>query len=147
MISSSLHPGTVGGPCQPRGRFGFGLPPRAIWLLAVGLLFALPGFFRATWGFGMLAWDALVFLAVVLDGLRLPLAQQITIERSWSNAPALDSETEIQLAVEHSAETILDCNLLDDLPDALVSAPAARNLRVFPRARAMLRYKIEPRER
>ncbi len=147
MISSSLHPGTVRGPCQPRGRLAFGLTPRAIWLLAVGLLFVLPGFFRATWGFGMLVWDALVFLAVVLDGLRLPLAQQITIERSWSNAPALDSETEIQLAVEHSAETILDCNLLDDLPDALVSAPAARNLRVFPRARAMLRYKIEPRER
>jgi uncharacterized protein (DUF58 family) len=95
----------------------------------------------------MLAWDALVLLAVILDGLRLPLAQQITVERSWSNAPALDSETEIQLAVEHSGETILESHLVDDLPDALVAAPATRNLRVFPRVRAILRYKIEPRER
>jgi uncharacterized protein (DUF58 family) len=95
----------------------------------------------------MLVWDALVLLAAVLDGLRLPAAHEITIERSWSNAPALDSESEIQLAVEHSAETILECHLVDDLPDALVAAPATRNLRVFPRVRATLRYKIEPRER
>jgi uncharacterized protein (DUF58 family) len=147
MISSSLHPELVRAVCRPRGRFAFGLTPRTIWLLAAGLVFALPGFFRATWGYGMLVWDALVLLAAVLDGLRLPAAHEITIERSWSNAPALDSESEIQLAVEHSAETILECHLVDDLPDALVAAPATRNLRVFPRVRATLRYKIEPRER
>ena len=147
MISPSLHPDAVRAACQRRGRFAFGLTPRAIWLLAAGLVFALPGFFRATWGYGMLAWDALVLLAVILDGLRLPAAPEITIERSWSNAPALDSETEIELAVMHSAETILECHLVDDLPDALVAAPATRNLRVFPRVSATLRYKIEPRER
>jgi uncharacterized protein (DUF58 family) len=147
MNSSSLHPEPVRAACKPRGRFAFGLTPRTIWLLAAGLLLALPGFFRPTWGYGMLIWDALVLLAAILDGLRLPTAQQITIERSWSNAPSLDSETEIQLAVDHSAETILECHLVDDLPDALVAAPATHLLRAFPRVRATLRYKIEPRER
>ena len=148
MISSSLHPEPVRAACKPRGRFAFGLTQRTIWLLAAGLLLALPGFFRPTWGYGMLVWDALVLLAAVLDHLRLPLAHEITIERSWSNAPALDSETEIQLAVEHSAETkTLDCHLVDDLPDALVAAPATHFLRAFPRVRATLRYKIKPRER
>ena len=147
MISPSLHPEPVRANCQRRGRFAFGLTPRTIWLLAIGLLFALPGFFRATWGYGMLVWDALVVLAVILDGSRLPATGEIAIERSWSNVPALDSETEIQLAVEHSAKTILECKLIDDLPDALVAAPATRSLRVFPRVRATLRYKIEPRER
>ncbi len=147
MISSSLHPEPVRAACKPRGRFAFGLTPRTIWLLAAGLLLALPGFFRATWGYGMLIWDALVLLAVFFDGLRLPPAQQITIERSWSNVPSLDSETEIQLAVEHNAETILECHLVDDLPDALVAAPATHFVRAFPRVRATLRYKIEPRER
>ena len=147
MISSSLHPEPVRATCVPRGRFAFGLTQRAIWLLAAGLLLALPGFFHASWGLGMIEWDALVLLAIILDGLRLPAAQRITIERSWSNAPALDSETEIQLAVEHDAETILECRLVDDLPDALVAEPATRTLRVFPRVRATLRYKFEPRER
>ncbi len=147
MNSPSLHPEPVRTACEPRGRFAFGLTSRTIWLLAAGLLLALPGFFRATWAYGMLVWDALVLLAAVLDGLRLPLPQQITIERSWSNTPALDSETEIQLAVDQSAETILECHLVDDLPDALVAAPATHFLRAFPRVRAALRYKIEPRER
>jgi uncharacterized protein (DUF58 family) len=147
MTSASLHPEAVRATCKPRGRFAFGLTARTIWLLAAGLLLALPGFFRPTWGYGMLAWDALVLLAAVLDGMRLPAAQQITIERSWSNTPALDSETEIQLAVEHDAGTILECNLVDDLPDALVAAPATHSLRAFPRVRATLRYRIEPRDR
>ena len=50
--------------------------------------------------------------------------ERITIERSWSNAPALDSQTEIEIAVEQSAKTILECDLTDDLPDALVAMPA-----------------------
>lgn len=147
MISSSLHPEPIRAACIPRGRFAFGLTQRAIWLLAAGLLLAMPGFFHASWGLGMVEWDSLVLLAIILDGLRLPAAQRITIERSWSNAPALDSETEIQLAIEHDAKTILECNLTDDLPDALVAEPATRNLRVFPRVHATLRYKLEPRER
>ncbi len=147
MISSSLHPEPVRAVCQPRGRFAFGLTPRAIWLLAAGLLLALPGFFHAWWGLGMIEWDALVLLAAILDGMRLPAAQRITVERSWSNAPSLDSETEIQLAVEHGRETSLECHLVDDLPDAFVAAPATHFLHVFPRVPATLRYKIEPRER
>ncbi len=147
MRNASLHPDAVRAACQPRGRFAFGLTSRAIWLLAAGLLLALPGFFSARLGFGMLVWDVLVLAAALWDGLRLPAAKEITIERSWSNAPALDSETEIELAVEHSGETILQCHLVDDLPESLVATPATYTLQAFPRVRAMLRYKIEPRER
>jgi uncharacterized protein (DUF58 family) len=147
MRNASLHPDAVRAACQSRGRFAFGLTPRAIWLLAAGLLLALPGFFNPRLGFGMLVWDGLVLAAVLWDGMRLPNAQQITIERSWSNAPALDSETEIDLAIEHTGATILECRLVDDLPDALVAAPAIHIIRAYPRAPATLRYIIEPRDR
>lgn len=147
MISPSLHPDPVRAACQPRGRLSFGLTPRAVWLLTAGLALALPGFFHATWGLGMLWWDALVLFVALLDGLRLPAAQRITIERRWSSAPALDSATEIELAVEHGRDLILDCRIVDDLPDALVATPATHSLRVFPRVRTPLRYRIEPRER
>src|SRR5580700_1989631 len=119
MRNASLHPDAVRAACQPRGRFAFGLTSRAVWLLAAGLLLALPGFFSARLGYCMVVWDGLVLAAALWDGMRLPAAQGITIERSWSNAPALDSETEIGLAVEQSAGTILVCHLVDDLPEAL----------------------------
>ncbi len=147
MISPSLHPEPVRAVCRPRGRFALGLTPRAIWLLAFGLVLALPGFFSPRLAYGMLVWDVLVIVAILLDGLRLPVAQSISVERSWSNAPSLDSETEVELAVTQSGATILDCRLTDDLPEALVAVPATHSLRAYPRVRAALRYKVEPRDR
>ncbi len=112
--------------CRPRGRFAFGLTPRTIWLLAAGLALALPGFFYCASRYGMLVWDALVLVAVLLDFLRLPAPQAITVERSWSNAPSLSSTTEIELAVEQNGNTILECRIVDDLPEALVARPRPR---------------------
>jgi uncharacterized protein (DUF58 family) len=151
MIAPSLHPESIRAQAVPRGRFAFGLTERTIWLLAGGLLLALPGFFDARLGYAMLVWDGVVLIAAFADFLRLPPPKAITIARSWSNAPALDSETEIELAVESLAPerggTILECSLTDDLPLALVATPVTHKLRAHQGIRASLRYKIEPRER
>ena len=147
MISASLHPEPIRAACKPRGRFAFGLTPRTIWLLVAGLALALPGFFSARLAYGMLIWDALVLLAVLWDGMRLPAPQSITVERSWSNAPSLSSPTEVEIAVEQNGGTILECRVVDDLPEALVGVPSTRSLRVYPRVRAALRYAIDPRDR
>ena len=111
MISSSLHPDPVQAVCQPRRRWGFGLTPRAIGLLIVGFLWLIPGFWNARFAYAMLAWDGLILLAAVLDGMRLPRAAQITAGRSWANAPALDSETEIELTIENRSRVIIECRL------------------------------------
>jgi len=151
MIAPSLHPESVRAQAVPRGRFAYGLTQRTIWLLVGGLLLALPGFFDARLAYAMLVWDAIVLLAAFADFLRLPPPRAITLELSWSNAPSLDSETEIELAVESPAParggTILNCSLTDDLPLAMVSTPATHKLRAYQGIRASLRYKIEPRER
>lgn len=147
MISGALHPAPLRAVCRARGRFAFGLTPRTIILLCAGLLLALPGFFSARWGYGMLVWDALVVLAVLYDGLRLPAPAHIQIERTWSNAPALDSTTEIELAVEQQGGVLIECRLIDDLPEAFVATPASHALQALPGIRAALRYSIEPRER
>ncbi|MGD0548248.1 MAG: DUF58 domain-containing protein, partial [Terracidiphilus sp.] len=72
---------------------------------------------------------------------------QLTASRSWSNAPALDSETEIELTIENRGLTILACRLVDDLPPALVAEPLTHRLTAFPRVPASLRYRVEPVER
>ena len=148
MTSGSLHPEIIRAQCRPRRRgCSFGLTPRAIWLLAAGLLLALPGFFHASWSLGMVEWDALILAAAIFDWLRLPQPERIVIARSWNNAPALDSETEIELAIEQHGGGILQCRILDDLPDALAATPPEHNLHAYPNARAHLRYRFQPRER
>jgi uncharacterized protein (DUF58 family) len=147
MIAPSLHPGPVSATCTRRRRFPFGLTQRAIVLLCVGFLGIIPGFWDPRLAYSMLAWDALVLLAAMLDGLRLPSAAQLAATRSWSNAPALDSETEIDLTVHNNGRVIVDCRLVDDLPLALVAHPATHRLTAFPRVPASLRYHVVPQER
>ena len=72
--SLSLHPGPVHAACEPRRRWSFGLTGRSIGLLTAGFLLAGPGLLGSRLGYAMLAWDALVLLAALLDGLRLPRA-------------------------------------------------------------------------
>ena len=147
MIAPSLHPGPVSAVCERRRRWSFGLTPRCIGLLLVGFAWLVPGFWDWRLALAMPAWDALVLLAALLDGLRLPAAAELTAGRSWSNAPALDSETEIELTIENRSETIIDCRLVDDLPPALVEEPETLRLTAFPRIPARLRYRVEPKER
>jgi uncharacterized protein (DUF58 family) len=147
MISPSLHPGPVRAVCERRRRWGFGLTPRTIGLLCVGFIWLIPGFWDGRLAYAMPVWDALVLLAALLDGLRLPRAEQLTASRSWSNAPALDSETEIELHLSNHGQMIVDCRLVDDLPTALVAEPATHRLLAFPRVPASLRYRVRPQER
>jgi uncharacterized protein (DUF58 family) len=147
VISPSLHPVPVSAACQRRRRWSFGITPRAIGLLTLGFIWLIPGFWNARLAYAMLAWDGLILLAAVLDGMRLPRAAQITAGRSWANAPALDSETEIELTVENHGRVIIECRLLDDLPAAMVTQPATHRLTAFPRVPASIRYRIEPQER
>jgi uncharacterized protein (DUF58 family) len=147
MISPSLHPAPVSAVCERRRRWSFALTPRSIGLLLVGFVWLIPGFWDGRLAYAMPAWDALVLLFALLDGLRLPTPAELTASRSWSNAPALDSETEIELTIENRGRLILDCRLVDDLPPALVAEPATLRLTAFPRIPARLRYRVKPKER
>jgi uncharacterized protein (DUF58 family) len=147
VISPSLHPGPVRAACEPRSRWAFGLTPRAVTLLLVGFAGLIPGFWRGEYAYSMLVWDALVAAAVILDGVLLPRPAQFTATRTWSNAPSLDSQTEIELAIENSGSAIVECRLIDDLPPALAAELETHKLLAYPRVAAKLRYRIEPQER
>jgi uncharacterized protein (DUF58 family) len=147
MIAPTLHPGPVRAVCERRMRWGFGLTPRSIGLLAVGFLWLVPGFWDGRLAYAMLAWDGIVLVAALLDGRRLPVAGRLGAQRSWSNAPSLDSETEIELTLENQGRVIVECRLVDDLPPALVAEPATHRLTAFPHVPASVRYRLEPQER
>jgi uncharacterized protein (DUF58 family) len=147
MIAPSLHPDPVTAPCERRSRWGFGLTPRAIGLLTAGFLWLIPGFWIPRMAYAMLAWDALLLIAALLDGLRLPAPSSLIVSRAWSNAPALGNETEVELTVENRSKLLLDCRLIDDLPPALVAEPQTHRLTAFPGVPATLRTRIQPTER
>ncbi|HEY1904311.1 MAG TPA: DUF58 domain-containing protein [Terracidiphilus sp.] len=147
MISPSLHPAPVRAAFEQRSRWAFGLTPRSITLLLIGFLGLIPGFWEPHLAYSMLAWDFLVLLFSLLDGLRLPAPRELAAARNWSNAPALDSETEIELTIENHGKLIVLCRLIDDLPPALDAQLGTQRLIAFPRVPASLRYRVQPQER
>jgi len=147
MIQPSLHPAPITAAAQPRSRFAFGLTPRALWLLAAGFLALIPGYRHPQLAYAMLLWDAILLLAALLDGLRLPPPLTLTASRSWLSAPSLGNRVEIELTLTHPNEILLDCTLTDDLPPELLETPAIHTLRAYPRQPASVRYSLQPRER
>ncbi|HEX4321252.1 MAG TPA: DUF58 domain-containing protein [Acidobacteriaceae bacterium] len=147
MLPSTLHPEPITAQCQPRGRLAFGLTPRALYLLAAGFLWLIPGYYIPSLAYVMLVWDALILIAALLDGLRLPSPATITATRSWLSSPSLGTSVEIELSLSHQNKLAFDCQLTDDLPTELLETPAKRPLRVWPRIPASLRYILSPRQR
>jgi len=147
MLQPALHPGSITAPCQPRGRFAFGLTMRAFLLLGAGFLWLVPGYFIPRIAYLMLLWDGIVLVVALLDGLRLPKPAAITAGRAWLSTPSLGTSVEIELSINYQAPVVLDCRLIDDLPDQLLETPPTHKLRAWPRVAATLRYQFRPRER
>jgi uncharacterized protein (DUF58 family) len=116
-------------------------------LLVAGFLWLAAGYVSAPLAWGMLVWDALVLLAALLDGLRLPAPDALIAGRAWLASPSLAAGVPVELSVRHQAGLILNCTLVEDLPIALESIPAELQLRVWPRATATIRRVLDPSER
>ena len=125
----------------------FGLTPRALWLLAAGFLWLIPGYRHPQIAYAMLLWGALILLASLLDGLRLPAPVTLTASRTWLSTPSLGNTVEIELGITNPNPILLECTLTDDLPPQLLETPAIHKLRAYPRQPATIRYTVNPRER
>src|ERR1700728_2324375 len=109
MIQPSLHPAPITASARPHGRMAFGLTRRALLLLGLGFLWLIPGYFFHSIAYAMLGWDAMVLLAALVDGLRLPRPATLTVSRRWLSAPALGASVEIELSVLQGDKIVLDC--------------------------------------
>jgi uncharacterized protein (DUF58 family) len=147
MTAGSFAPQPVSGAGQPRGRLAFGLTRRALLLLLAGVLWLAPAFFYPSLAWGMAAWDGIILLAALLDGLRLPAPADITATRTWSAIPALSSPVEVELALESTSPLQLACMLSDDLGAALAEAPQLVTAPLYPLGQSRARYSFTPRLR
>lgn len=147
----TLIPPPASGHARALGRtgrlLGFGLTPRALWLLVAGTVLALPAFWRPRAIGFMAAWDVLLLLLVLWDAAQLPRPPQMTVSRTFLDSPQLGVPTRLELAVICEADGVLDMRLTDDLHPALVGTPEVHRLEVFPREPATVRLTVWPRER
>ena len=101
--------------------WGFGIGPRLILLLLLGLLWLVPAWWDRRALYGLLAWDVLLLGIFVLDLRRLQRARP-EASRIWTAAPALSTPAEVRIELRNLGE-IFYTAAQDDVPAALRRAP------------------------
>src|SRR6266849_5628783 len=144
---NKLVPKPVTAAAQRSRRFGVGFGRRFFLLIAVGVLWAVPAFWDARFLLIMLAWDALALLAWAIDIITLPSPRQLVLERSWSGPAALSDKVEVTISVQNLSGTSIECRILDDVPQALRSEPAAIVVKAARRDSNSASYTARPLER
>ena len=115
------------------GRLGFAFGRRSFLLAAVGLVWPGPAFLDPRFAFGILAWDVLLLLAVLLDLYRLPRPEQLTVTRHWSDPVALSVAGRVELRLRNAGRVTVLAEVFDEVPAELrneipqveITAPAS----------------------
>jgi uncharacterized protein (DUF58 family) len=146
-MNSALIPESCSAQGERRGRFAFGLTVRALLLMLAGILFLIPAFFVRTFAWGMLLWDIAVTVLIAIDLSRLPAAGRFRMERHWLSIPMQGVLTKVELAIYQEGNSLLQCRLVDDLPQGLAASPIQLKAGVYPYVPATVRYRFKPKER
>jgi uncharacterized protein (DUF58 family) len=147
MKSSHLAPAPVSAQVRRSKRFGFGVGRRFFLVTLLGVLWAIPAFWDVRFLLVMAAWDVCAVVAWAVDFLRLPRPQQLVLERSWAGPASLSNEVEVFLELQNQGQSAIDCRILDDIPESLVSVPPTLQLNAAAQSSARGSYIVRPLER
>jgi uncharacterized protein (DUF58 family) len=95
----------------------------------------------------MLAWNAIVLVAIVLDAARLPRAASLRVTRKWSGPLMLGQPVKVVLELHNDAALPATATLTDYLPAALRVDLASIELRARARGSSSGASQVTPRER
>src|SRR5690348_11759231 len=126
-------------------RWGFGIGPRLILLLLVGLLWLVPAWWDRRALYGLLAWDVLLLVVFIWDLQRLQHAQP-EASRIWTAAPALSTPAEIRIQLRNLGE-ISYTMAQDDVPASLRRTPPELQFQTDRWGEARAAYQVEPLQR
>lgn len=144
---NTLIPKIVKAPAYRTKRSGCGFGRRFFLLAGLGVLWAIPAFWDVRYLLLMAAWDACAIIAWLVDLRRLPLPNQLVVERSWAGAPSLSNDVEVKLAIENLSGAWVECRVLDDVPQGLRQQPPEIVVQVAARDAAEARYVVRPLQR
>lgn len=146
---SELLPKPVVATATPRHGWwpGYVLSARALWLLAAGLLFSIPAFFRPQLVWLMIAWDALILVLAVVDAALLPRPDCITVERNLPRLPALGHALEVRVSVCQCGAARLLLRVMDSLHPSWMPTPHFEAIGAFRSEDAVLTFVCWPRVR
>lgn len=129
-------------------RFGVAFGDRFFMLLFVGLVWLGPAFVDLRFVYALLAWDALVLLAWLVDLTQLPRPEQLTVRRSWRSPAALSIASDVDITLENSSpRTGVLAMVVDSVPLQLRNEPPTLAIRARAKSEGTASYRIRPAQR
>lgn len=114
-VPQPLAPQSVEATAQRRGRFGGGVGPRLILFAGAGLAWLIPALWNPTYFYALVIWDAVLFLAFLIDWFRLPRASSLKVQREWHSALSIKVASEVSIPVTNSTGRDLRVDVMDEL--------------------------------
>jgi uncharacterized protein (DUF58 family) len=114
-VPRPLAPSPVEAVAQRRGRFGVGAGPRLFLLAGSGFAWLVPALWNPTYFYALVIWDALIFLAFLLDWFRMPKPSALQVKREWHGALSIKAASASSIAVTSAAGQDLRIDVMDEL--------------------------------
>src|SRR5688572_15919067 len=107
MTTARLALGAAEGHAVPTGRVPWSFGPRALRLLVVGLLLLGPVWIDARAIALLLAWDAIVLVAWLVDLRRLPRPADLVLRREWGGTLTLAQTQRVTLTIRNDGRAAI----------------------------------------
>lgn len=149
MIRTRLAPAAVSAPARAVRRLAGAPTVRAILLFGLGVLWLVPAWIDPRAVFVMLAWNAVVLLAVTVDAMRLPAPAALCITRRWDGPLTLGVPATVLIDVQNGGAIPIAVRVTDYLEPALRPDVTTLDIAGFipPGRTATATYELSPRER
>jgi len=144
---TSMRPEAIEAPGKPHGRVAFAAGPRMFTLLIAGLLFVPLLFMSHVFVWTLLAWNIVVTFLFALDLRKLPLPDELWVQRSFDGALDQLKMARITVTLVNRSSRALRCEMVDAVPQALSVLPIEREALLPPKGSTRLEYEVVPSRR
>jgi uncharacterized protein (DUF58 family) len=147
VTTARLAPSSVAAQARLAHRGAFGLTPRSLGLLAVGLIFIAPAWLDRRALLLLVLWDAIVIVLIAINLRRLTPASGMHVVRTWSAPLTIGSPSDVSLAIHHHGTVAVIVRVTDYVSGQLRRDLPEMDVAVAPRGTAQVTYAITPTAR
>jgi uncharacterized protein (DUF58 family) len=142
-----LIPPTVAARLKSFRRLSFGFGPRFFVVLLLGLLWIVPAWWSPNLIAALFLWDFLAVAAFVTDLMYLPKPNQVEASRSWPQAPALATRSEVNVTLGNFGKVAIRFHVVDQAPPSCASSLPQVESVAAAGGQTKTSYEIRPRMR
>ena len=142
-----LAPATQTAPAASVRRWSAAFQFRFFLAVFLGFLWIAPAWWDRRILYAMLAWDAVVIVAWIVDLRRLPSPREIMVSRRWAEPPSLDLDSQVELQVTNRSARGVSVSVEDEVPSTLAAKLPKFTLGLPGRGTTRASFTVHPKVR